>query len=111
MELDSNSLLELWSGHSMTACHEGSDAVLARHAQAMEMGSMDGLLDGVLKLFRINLEKGLGRIPKGMSASFRRRRRELFGPSKTSGKRQVAGVPKPGECFPGAVHFVEFRGG
>ena len=111
MELNSNAWIDLWSDHSMTTFHEDSDAVLARNTQAMEMGSMDGLLDGVLTLCRINLEKGPGRIPKGLSASFRRRRRELFGPSRTSGKRQVPGVPKPGEGFPGAVHFVECRGG
>ena len=40
----------------MTTFHEDSDAVLARHAKAIELGSMDGLLDGVLLLFRINLE-------------------------------------------------------
>ena len=67
MELDSNAWIDLWSDHSMTTFHEDSDAVLPRNAQAMEMVSMDGLLDGVLKLFRINLEKGLGRIPRGLS--------------------------------------------
>ena len=111
MELDSNAWIDLWSDHSMTTFHEDSDAVLARNTQAMEMGSMDGLLDGALSLFRINLEKGLGRIPRVLSASFRRRRRELFGPSRTPCKRQVPGVPKPGEGFPGVGRLVEAGGG
>ena len=56
MALDSNAWIDRWSDHLMTAFHEDSDSVLARNAEAIELGSMDGLPDGVLLLFRINLE-------------------------------------------------------
>ena len=56
MELDSNSWIDRWSDHSMTAFDDDSDAVLARNAEAIELGHMDGLPDDVLALFRVNLE-------------------------------------------------------
>ncbi len=55
MELDSNAWIDLWSDHLMTA-FDDSDAVLARNAEAIELGHMDGLPDDVLALFRMNLE-------------------------------------------------------
>ena len=64
MELDSNAWIDRWSDHLMTAFHEDSDAVFARNAEAIEIDSMDGLPDGVLALFRINLE-GTRENPEG----------------------------------------------
>lgn len=56
MELNSHDWIDHWSDHLMKVFHEDSDAVLTRNAEAIEMGSIDGLPDGVLALFRINLE-------------------------------------------------------
>ena len=56
MELNSSEWINRWSDHLMTAFHEDCDAVLARNAEAIELGHMDGLPDDVLALFRINLE-------------------------------------------------------
>ena len=56
MELNSGEWINRWSDHLMTAFHEDSDAVLARNAEAIELGHMDGLPDEVLVLFRVNLE-------------------------------------------------------
>ena len=64
MEFNSHDWIDRWSDHLMKVFHEDSDAVLARNAEAIEMGSMDGLPDGVLALFRINLE-GTGENPEG----------------------------------------------
>ena len=64
MELDSNAWIERWSDHLMKVFHEDSDAVLARNAEAIELGHMDGLPDEVLALFRINLE-GTREDPEG----------------------------------------------
>ncbi len=56
MEFNSYDWINRWSDHLMVAFHEDSDAVLARNAEAIEMGSMEGLPDDVLALFRINIE-------------------------------------------------------
>ena len=56
MELNSNAWIDRGSDHLMTAFREDSDSVPARHAEAIELGCMDGLPDGVLALFRMNLE-------------------------------------------------------
>ena len=56
MGLDSYDWIDRWSDHLMKAFHEDSDAVLARNAEAIEMGSMAGFPDDVLVLFRINIE-------------------------------------------------------
>ena len=40
----------------MVAFPEDSNAGLARNAEAIELGCIDGMPDGVLALFRINLE-------------------------------------------------------
>ena len=56
MELNSNAWIDRGSDHLMTAFREDSDAVLARNAEAIELGCMDGLPDDVLALLRINLE-------------------------------------------------------
>ena len=46
-----------WADHLIDAFHEDSDAILARHAEALDLGRMDGLPDEVLELFRIDLER------------------------------------------------------
>ena len=56
MEFNSHDWINRCSDHLMAAFHEDSDAVLARNAEAIELGCMDGLPDDVLALFRINLE-------------------------------------------------------
>ena len=55
--LDSQDWIDRWSDHFMKAFHEDSDAVLARNAEAVELGSMAGFPDVVLPLFHINLER------------------------------------------------------
>ena len=64
MELNSVEWINRWSDHLMMAFHEDADAVLARNAEAIELGHMDGWPDDVLALFRINLE-GTRQNPEG----------------------------------------------
>ena len=64
MGLDSYDWIDRWSDHLMKAFHEDSDAVLARNAEAIELGSMAGFPDVVLALFHINLE-GVRDNPEG----------------------------------------------
>ena len=64
MGLDSHAWIDRWSDHLMKAFHDDSDAVFARNAEAIEMGSMAGFPDDVLLLFHINLE-GVRDDPEG----------------------------------------------
>ena len=57
MEVSSQEWIDRWADHLIQAFHHDSDAILARHAEALELGRLDGLPDEVLELFRIDLER------------------------------------------------------
>ena len=63
MELNSNAWIDRGSDHLMTAFREDSDAVLARNAEAIELGCMDGLPDDVFGAVAHQTLKGSGDNP------------------------------------------------
>ena len=79
MELNSGEWINRWSDHLRTAFHEDFDAVLARNAEAIEWGHMDGLPDDVLALFRVNLE-GTRENPEGTVRLFQASSEAAFRP-------------------------------
>ena len=64
MEPDSYYWISRWTDHLIDAFHLDSDAILARNAEALELGYLEGVPDEVLVLFHIDVE-GVRENPEG----------------------------------------------
>ena len=56
MQSDRNYWISRWGDHLIRAFHQESDAILARNAEAIELGDTD-LPEEILELFRIDVER------------------------------------------------------
>ena len=64
MESQSHYWTGRWTDHLIDAFHLDSDAILARHAETLKLGYLEGVHDDVLVLFRIDVE-GARENPEG----------------------------------------------
>ncbi len=81
MDMESGPWIDRWADHLIHAFHEDSDAILARNAEALELGRLDGMPDWALELFRIDLER-IRKNPEGvvrlLQASYEASFRTIF---------------------------------